>query len=45
MSIWCFFETLNSKLRMIILKLESFFYELSKITYQSKKDIFEKPLL
>ncbi|ADU81134.1 hypothetical protein HPGAM_01430 [Helicobacter pylori Gambia94/24] len=27
---------------MIILKLESFFYGLSKITYQSKKDIFEK---
>lgn len=34
---------------MIVLKLESFFYGLSyglsKITYQSKKDIFEKPLL
>lgn len=30
---------------MIILKLESFFYGLSKIAYQSKKDIFEKPLL
>lgn len=41
------FETLSSKLRMIILKLENFFYRLSKITYQSqsKKDIFEKPLL
>ncbi len=38
---------------MIVLKLENFFYRLSKITYyrlskityQSKKDIFEKPLL
>lgn len=33
MLIWCFFEMFNSKLRMIILKLESFFYGLSKIIY------------
>ncbi len=30
---------------MIILKLESFFYGLSKLNYQSKKDIFEITLL